>query len=116
MLVIRRWFISIAFPYGEKAGCRYAGRIKRRGPFFCNNVSRNLFPQKFIVGLIRVEGADDPVTIFDRFTNRVIGTITGGVGVRYKPLLATSFRNCISDPKGDSLSGAFSIGAELLKS
>lgn len=42
--------------------------------------------------------------------------ITGGVGVRYKPLLATSFRNCISDPKGDSLSGAFSIGAELLKS
>ena len=42
--------------------------------------------------------------------------ITGGVGVRYKPLLATTFRNCISDPKGDSLSGAFSIGAELLKS
>ena len=42
--------------------------------------------------------------------------ITGGVGMRYKPLLATSFRNRISDPKGDSLSGAFSIGAELLKS
>ena len=42
--------------------------------------------------------------------------ITGGVGVRYKPLLATSFRNRISDPKGDSLSGAFNIGAELLKS
>lgn len=41
--------------------------------------------------------------------------ITGGVGVRYKPMLAETFRNALKDPAGDSLSGAFTIGSRLLK-
>ena len=42
--------------------------------------------------------------------------ITGGVGVRYKPMLGATFRDALKEPAGDSLSGAFAIGAELLKS
>lgn len=42
--------------------------------------------------------------------------VTGGVGVRYKPMLGTAFRDVLKEPAGDSLSGAFAIGAGLLKS
>ena len=42
--------------------------------------------------------------------------ITGGVGVRYKPLLGAAFREVLKEPNGDSLLGAFAIGAGLLKS
>ena len=42
--------------------------------------------------------------------------ITGGVGVRYKPMLGAAFRDALKEPAGDSLSGAFAIGAGLLKS
>ena len=41
--------------------------------------------------------------------------ITGGVGARYKPLIAPLFRKALKEPDGDSLSGAFAIGAALLK-
>ena len=42
--------------------------------------------------------------------------ITGGVGVRYKPMLGATFRDALKEPAGDSLSGAFSIGRALLQS
>ena len=42
--------------------------------------------------------------------------ITGGVGVRYKPMLGAAFRDALKEPAGDSLSGAFSIGRALLQS
>ena len=42
--------------------------------------------------------------------------ITGSVGVRYKPMLGAAFRDVLKEPAGDSLSGAFAIGAGLLKS
>ena len=42
--------------------------------------------------------------------------ITGGVGVHYKAMLGAAFRDALKEPAGDSLSGAFAIGAELLKS
>ena len=41
--------------------------------------------------------------------------ITGGVGARYKPLITPPFRKALKEPDGDSLSGAFAIGAALLK-
>ena len=37
--------------------------------------------------------------------------ITGCVGVRYKPMLGAAFRDALKEPAGDSLSGAFAIGA-----
>ena len=42
--------------------------------------------------------------------------ITGGVGVRYKPMLGAALRDALKEPAGDSLAGAFAIGAGLLKS
>ena len=42
--------------------------------------------------------------------------ITGGVGERYKPLLGAAFKDVLKEPAGDSLSGAFTIGAALLQS
>ena len=42
--------------------------------------------------------------------------ITGGVGARYRPMLAAAFKDALKEPAGDSLSGAFSIGRALLQS
>ena len=42
--------------------------------------------------------------------------VTGGVGVRYKPMLGVALRDVLKEPAGESLSGAFAIGAGLLKS
>ena len=56
-----------------------------------------MFTQKLIVRLIAVKGVDDPVTVFDGLTDRVIGTITRRVRVARDiqpvaaPALAVSF-------------------------